>query len=291
MTTKNRKTVTASAPPALIGNKKLQAMYEAMLKCRIVESHAKKYSGGASTAKGREAAVVGLTIDLLPHDAVVSSSGAAAVSFIKGTSLDVIFGQLHAHSLDKKKTRPKSPAYSKLAGYSGIATGMAFANRSRDKNKSVTVAFFAEEAEPASWQEVLCFASTHKLPIIYACDESAVDEILGQSCGLPVIPVDGNDVVAVYRVAHECITRARLGGGPSLIVCKTFPLEIDSTKSQDPLRNMERYLIAKGLFIPGQKQQIIHAFEKKVERAITTGKKTKRRERRSLEFDRVVTFR
>jgi TPP-dependent pyruvate/acetoin dehydrogenase alpha subunit len=233
---------------------------------------------------------VGLTIDLLPRDAVVSSSGATAVSFIKGTSLDVIFGQLHAHSLDKKKTRPKSPAACRLAGYGGIATGMAFAN-TKDKKKSVTVAFFAEEAEPASWQEVLCFACTHKLPIIYACDESAVDEILGRSCGLPVIPVDGNDVVAVYRVAHECITRARLGGGPSLIVCKTFPLEIDSTKSQDPLRNMERYLIAKGLFIPGQKQQIIHTFEKKVERAITAARRSKRRERSSLEFDRVVTFR
>jgi TPP-dependent pyruvate/acetoin dehydrogenase alpha subunit len=56
----------------------------------------------------------------------------------------------------------------------------------------------------------------------------------------PSISVDGNDVVAVFRVASEAIAHARKGHGPTLIEC---PLE----NSGDPIQNMEKYLIRKGL--------------------------------------------
>ena len=38
------------------------------------------------------------------------------------------------------------------------------------------------------------------------------------------ITVDGNDVVAVYRVAYESLERVRLGGGPVLIEGRTWQL-------------------------------------------------------------------
>jgi len=38
--------------------------------------------------------------------------------------------------------------------------------------------------------------------------------VKAQAYGLPGITVDGNDVVAVYRVAQEAIHRARIGDGP-----------------------------------------------------------------------------
>ena len=34
--------------------------------------------------------------------------------------------------------------------------------------------------------------------------------------------VDGNDVFAVYQAAHAAVERARSGGGPTLIECKTY---------------------------------------------------------------------
>jgi len=39
---------------------------------------------------------------------------------------------------------------------------------------------------------------------------------------LPGIEVDGNDVLAVHAAAGEAIDRARTGGGPTLIECKTY---------------------------------------------------------------------
>jgi TPP-dependent pyruvate/acetoin dehydrogenase alpha subunit len=38
--------------------------------------------------------------------------------------------------------------------------------------------------------------------------------------GLPGVVVDGHDFFAVYEAAGEAISRARAGGGPSLLECK-----------------------------------------------------------------------
>ncbi len=84
--------------------------------------------------------------------------------------------------------------------------------------------------------EALHFAGWHKLPIIYVLEnnvsgsapgqrKAAVTELIAkaQSCGIPAIAVDGNDVVACYRVNQEARLRARNGGGPTLIECQTYP--------------------------------------------------------------------
>jgi len=39
---------------------------------------------------------------------------------------------------------------------------------------------------------------------------------------MPGVVVDGMDVVAVYEAAGEAIDRARSGGGPTLLECKTY---------------------------------------------------------------------
>jgi pyruvate dehydrogenase E1 component alpha subunit len=39
---------------------------------------------------------------------------------------------------------------------------------------------------------------------------------------MPGVVVDGNDLAAVYRAAHEAVKYARAGGGPTLIECKTM---------------------------------------------------------------------
>src|SRR5690349_18878984 len=44
----------------------------------------------------------------------------------------------------------------------------------------------------------------------------------GASYGVAGVEVDGNDVEAVARAAGEAVQRARSGGGPTLIECKTY---------------------------------------------------------------------
>jgi pyruvate dehydrogenase E1 component alpha subunit len=50
---------------------------------------------------------------------------------------------------------------------------------------------------------------------------------------VPSQPVDGNDIVAVYRAADEVVTRARRGDGPSLLEMRTYRLRghVEAEKS------------------------------------------------------------
>jgi pyruvate dehydrogenase E1 component alpha subunit len=80
--------------------------------------------------------------------------------------------------------------------------------------------------------------------------------------GIPGVVVDGNDIFAVYQAANRAVERARSGGGPSLIECKTYrwrghterrgqadvrdPAEVESWKGNDPIAQLERRLREQG---------------------------------------------
>ena len=79
------------------------------------------------------------------------------------------------------------------------------------------------------------FASIHKLPIIFFCENNgfaisvplnqqmATDNIASRAegYGMPGITIDGNDVNLVYETTKLAATRARNGEGPTLIEAKT----------------------------------------------------------------------
>lgn len=256
---------------SLIGNRKLRQIYSTMLQYRILEAHARKAFGGKPSMRGNEAALVAAAIDLLPEDALAIADGIGIAGFLKQAPLKAIFGRLHqaAAEKSKKKHRRTASAASGDAAQAGIATGIALA-RSKETPGGITLAFLSNVSGHA---ETFAFARIHKLPIIYVCLGADLDEEEAQSYGFPAIPVDSNDAVAVYRVAYECILRARQGGGPSMLACTTFPVELSEAKSQDPLRNMERYLTGKGLFTEAWKQKLIQAFENEVKQALAVAKK------------------
>ena len=81
--------------------------------------------------------------------------------------------------------------------------------------------------------------------------------------GITGITVDGNDVLEIYRVAGEAVARAKAGGGPTLIECKTYRTrahsegmrdagyrtqeEVDSWKARDPIKTYKQKLLDNGL--------------------------------------------
>ena len=79
-----------------------------------------------------------------------------------------------------------------------------------------------------------------------------------RECGFPGIVVDGQDVVAVWRVAHEAIRHARDGSGPTLIDCRTDPV-------RDPLTHMQRYLEKRNEWDEGWKRQLQREIRKALE--------------------------
>jgi TPP-dependent pyruvate/acetoin dehydrogenase alpha subunit len=87
-----------------------------------------------------------------------------------------------------------------------------------------------------------------------------------QTDGLTTITVDGNDVVAVYRVAYESLERMRRGGGAVLIEAKPYRRhgQVLLNGERDPLTHMEQYLTAKKLFSTRWKTGIAQQFSREL---------------------------
>ena len=103
----------------------------------------------------------------------------------------------------------------------------------------VAVGFFGDgAANEGAFHEGMNVAAIWDLPVVYVCENNLyaastpvsvafkVEDIADRAAayGMPGVVVDGNDVLAVYEVAGEAIERARRGGGPSLLECKTYRL-------------------------------------------------------------------
>lgn len=280
----------SSAPKksfALISDEKLRQLYATMLHCRLLQERlllqskrSPRNNGHAPATLGHEAGAVGVAIDLLPTDIVAPSHGDAISGFLMGAPLSASFHRAgtngsNGHSKNGHALMPLIPPASTPEAQLRIATGAAFAAKLR-QNGSIAVAFCGEaSATPSLWNETLAFAAAHRLPMIYVTHTAGEANLsqIALDCGLPGIPVDGSDVVAVYRVAFETIARVRQGNGPALIECRHDshqPVQSDSNgtaAAHDPIRNMEHYLTGKGLFAEAWKQKLIHEFSRDLDAA------------------------
>jgi TPP-dependent pyruvate/acetoin dehydrogenase alpha subunit len=256
--------ITASEPIqngfSLISNQKLLSLYSTMLKCRMIEERlrilvqdrALPASHGA--VPGRES-LAGVIIDLLPADTVVAAPGNPIPSFINGAPLEELICDLF-HT---------PAAFAGTAARLNLAAQKAMDGK-LNKPNSIAVAICDDDrASLDPWREALSFARAYTLPMIFVAWKNATP-LKPKAHSLPIIPVDGNDAVAVYRVASEAITHARKGNGPTLIHC-VYPTATDT------ILNMEKYLAGKGLFSATRKAEVSAQFGKELAAAIETAKK------------------
>jgi pyruvate dehydrogenase E1 component alpha subunit len=260
---------------SLISNHKLIQLYSTMLQCRMLDEcvrilfELRKLPGDYQAAHGQEAATVGVAIDLASGDTVAPSPRGFLVSLIQGVPLETIFARLRAGSDYARSARERL----------NTATSIARAAQAKQNNR-IAVAF--SETEPKSesgsthaWRQAMHVAGLHRLPVVFVSTANlqpgSETELLQNQPedpthpaivhGFPRITVDGNDIVAVYRVAFESIQRVRLGRGPTLIECRRWV-------AADPIPNMENYLAQKGLFSAHLKSRIAAAFSIQLHQAI-----------------------
>jgi pyruvate dehydrogenase E1 component alpha subunit len=273
---------------SLISDEKLLALYAALLRCRSLEERVGELRRQQNWPRhhdipGQEASVVAATIDLHAEDTVIAPPRCLIHAFMKGVPLDRILAVFKASAIRPKQSHPPvdvqgdrlapwnhlSPASSHGAAQLNLANYAALLHKVRDDGK-IAVAFSRWDSTDASGAEALRFASAQQLPILFVLRNAKPGKASpplkgGQSatlawallkCDFPHIPVDGSDVVAVYRVASESIARIRQGRGPTLIECVDLP----AVHSADPIATMETYLSRKGLFRPEFKAATLTEF-------------------------------
>ena len=240
---------------SLLNGEKLKQLYATMLKCRMLK---RRLPGLAPS--GGEATEAGAAFDLTEKDSVAPGPRSSILEFIKGADLRQI-----AYCLKTAESNlpQESPSVQII-----LATGMALA-RASSKQPAITLAFANELApDDREWKEAISLAARKKLAIIYVVQTPDKKDVTAgefraraQGCGLPAITVDGNDVVAVYRVMQECMRRARQGHGPAVIEC--------NIGRSDPLLTMQSYLKQRNLWSDQRHQRIEKAFSRELSRNAT----------------------
>jgi 2-oxoisovalerate dehydrogenase E1 component alpha subunit len=152
------------------------------------------------------------------------------------------------------------------------AAGIAYAARYRREDTVVGCWFGEGATSEGDWHEGLNFASIHRLPVVWVCENNhyaisvpeskqmAVANVADRAAayGMPGVVVDGNDVLACYREMRAAVERAKAGAGPTLIEAKTYRFfphtsddddrtyrsreEVEEAKHHDPLHRFEHYL-------------------------------------------------
>jgi len=221
---------------SLISNETLLGLYRGLLKGRLLR--------GRESAWAFDAAAVAVGQDLVAEDAVIADVPVTTTLNGRGHGAGA---QVFAHELER-------------------AVGSALAQKTKKSGK-VTVVFGGADHGQA-WTDAMEIARAHRLPMIFVAEsreeaparrggrKAKVAE-LEPGTEMARIIVDGHDVVASYRVAHEAIERARSGRGATLIACTVF--RVAGRRRQDAVAGMESYLRGKGLFERGMKQRMLEA--------------------------------
>lgn len=245
---------------SLISDAKFRQLYELALRLQLVT---KRASGdGAHCMRGREAMLAGIAADLRSDDEVIAEQGALVADLLH---VAIPFGS------DRRSFEERTIA----------VLSDAVADRMR-KTGRVRVIFSTGKQAEKILKEARSIACAAKLAVLFVEDRSSgkmeatepsrKTKGLPASADYPTIPVDAQDVVAVYRVAHESITRARDGGGPTHIVGVPWRIAASGRKSagariemgsEDAVVHLEQWLTARGLPAQEWRRAIVAEFEGK----------------------------
>jgi pyruvate dehydrogenase E1 component alpha subunit len=291
-----------------------------MLKTRLLEEQvltllrAGRIPGVPVPVLGGEATEVGACIGLQPDDSFATTQPKLATHVVRDTPLKRVFAQLF--NFEKEYLAAQSsadapalrvvPQTATIAGQFNIAAGVALAARHLEKSNVVVALADDGLAALGFWHEAASIAAHQRLPIVFVvenCDQShrngtnAVqsNEDLrdrAEAYGIPGITVDGNDIVAVWRVTQESIHRARSGAGPTLIECRTWrwhaEADQDSTahaskgsshkarKEHDPLHHMEHYMKKRNLWKQAWKNNLVAEYRAALARAVKLAEESSR---------------
>ncbi len=251
-----------------MNTERLRRLYATMLKCRMVsERCASVFGAGAGAAPGYEAVEVGASIHLREEDLVSPTSSLINGNITKGARVADLFAMLKTSGQSATENKENAGTLSalKLSPQEQIqASTMVALSHKLGRKAIVNMAIVGTTANQSSadfWESSVQFAGSRQLGIVYLICTAADSnhDLRGRALTfhVPGITVDGNDVVAVYRVAEESVRRAREGHGPTLIDCKIDP-------TRDPLAFMEDYLKKRNMWSDKWHTRVMQEFKKEI---------------------------
>jgi pyruvate dehydrogenase E1 component alpha subunit len=285
-------TADPAADPAL-STETLARAYREMRRLRLIDARMVVLQrqgrvGFYGACTGQEAVPIATALALDGGDWVFPALREQSVMLVRGFPLTQFIAQVFGNGGDVLKGRQMPSHHSgrsvnQVSWSSCIgpqipqAVGTAWAMKLK-KDRHVTVGFCGDGAtSQGDFHNAMNFAGVFKVPCVIVCQNnhwsisvptekqtaSKTIAIKGRAYGVPSIRVDGNDLLAVYKVIADAAARARAGGGPTFVEALTYRIgahstsddptryradaEVEAWKRKDPLDRLRRYMVHKGL--------------------------------------------
>ena len=265
-----------------------RSLLQMMIRIRVLEEGIEKHflagdiPGFAHLSIGQEAVAAGACAALRREDYIASTHRGHGHTLAKGTSMERMVAELFARATGMCRGKGGSMhiadfgvgmlgANGVVAGGFGLVAGAALSAQLR-KSDQVAVCFFGDGAtNRGPFHENLNLASIWHLPAVFilenngyasttpAAETLRINDVAVRAAGydMPSAIVDGFDALAVYDATATAVARARSGGGPTFVECKTYRMrghyigdperyrakeEVEAHKSDDPIVRMQAQL-------------------------------------------------
>jgi pyruvate dehydrogenase E1 component alpha subunit len=257
---------------------------------------------------GEEAVAAGVCAALNKSDYITSTHRGHGHCIAKGGRPDYMMAELFGRKTGYCKGKGGSMHIADfdigILGANGIvsggiptAVGAAVGIQYQDDDR-VAVSFFGDGAtNVGQFHEACNLASIWELPVIFVCENNLfaqttprtehqkIKDVAARASAydMPAVTIDGNDVIEVYQASKEAVKRARDGGGPTFIECKTYRWrghwegdpqpyrtqdEVKEWKLKCPITRFRRYLIENKVMLKQDLESIDKIIEDELQEAV-----------------------
>ncbi|MEV3852768.1 pyruvate dehydrogenase (acetyl-transferring) E1 component subunit alpha [Streptomyces sp. NPDC050095] len=228
---------------------------------------------------GQEASEIAAAMVLQEQDWLFPSYRDTLAAVARGLdpveALTLLRGDRHT-GYDPREHRI-APLCTPLATQLPHAVGLAHAARLKGDDVVALAMVGDGGTSEGDFHEALNFAAVWQAPVVFLVQNNgfAISVPLAKQTaapslahkavgyGMPGRLVDGNDAVAMHEVLSEAVSRAREGGGPTLVEAITYRMdahtnaddatryrsdaEVETWRAHDPILLLERELTSRGL--------------------------------------------
>lgn len=251
----------ATDPKLSLGH--VVALYESMVRTRTIDRQLERLQrqgriGFHIGSLGEEACIIGSAAAMREQDWIFPCYREFGALLFRGFPLQTYVDNMYGNADDVVKGRQMPDHYTgKKYRFGSVsspigtqitqAVGFAFAAKRKGKDEVTSVYFGEGATSSAEFHTGMNFAGVMNAPVVFLCRNnhwaisvpsekqtaSGTFADKGIAYGVRGVRVDGNDVLATYRVVREAVERGARGEGPTLVEMLTYRMGGHST-SDDP---------------------------------------------------------
>ena len=296
-----------------VGKKTLVELYTRTLKIRLFEEKVwdlfgqNLVPGTLHLYLGQEAVAAGVTVAMKQSDWIQSTHRGHGHVIAKGADMKAALAELLGKASGSCKGKGGSMHITQfdvgVLGATGvvasglpIAVGAGLSAKMRGTDEVVACFFGDGASNNGTFGESLNMSAIWQLPVIWVVENNLyamgtpirmmcpTQDLAARADGycIPAVVVDGNNALEVYEAAVEAVERARTGGGPTLIECKTYrqrghsrfdpakyrpPEEVDEWLKRDAVEIIKKIALDEKALTEKEAEKIRTKLQKEVDKA------------------------